>query len=357
MLHATRFRSETQPPLRALKRLGLIVNPRAGQGQGLAIARAAMQALAPIEVLVGRGEMGAAALENLPCTVHTYDWSGQQGKTRTAFLARHFAQAAIDGGAIDALVVIGGDGTLADVAFALASDAVEKAPPLLGIGAGSANVGPLMTCHGTEITQLADAQFILQAVDALLVSANRNSIGVAFNDVVVSFTVLATVSGELTTVDVGAKMQGENQPRTPEGVWTPATRIVKQSALGEILIAQGEQVETVIVGFPDERFYGKAITGSVLLSSLVNDGAGCLVCSQTLVRLQLDKASLHRVEPILSRYAGLGDGELIEGQGFRAGAAICADGNPLFILQPIDRLQVRLHRGLIQSCQIKHRFA
>ncbi|MFN8487413.1 MAG: diacylglycerol kinase family protein [Caldilineaceae bacterium] len=355
MPHATRLKPEAQPPLRALKRLGLIVNPRAGQGQGLTIARTAVQALAPAEVLIGSGEMGAAALDNLPCTVHTYDWSGQQGKARTPFLTRRFAQAGIDAGAMDALVVIGGDGTLADVAFALASADIEKAPPLLGIGAGSANVGPLMTCQGDELARLVDAQFTLQPVDALLVSANTNIIGVAFNDVVVSFTVLATVDGELTTVAVSEKMQGENQPHLPEGVWTPATRIVKQSALGEILIAQGEQVETVIVGFPDERFYGKAITGGVLLSGLVNDGAGCLVCSQTLVRLQLDKGSLHRVEPILSRYAGLGDDEWIEGQGFRTGAAICADGNPLFILQPDDRLQVSLRRNLIQSCQLKPR--
>ncbi|MBI5877307.1 MAG: NAD(+)/NADH kinase [Chloroflexi bacterium] len=334
----------------SLRQVGLIVNPTAGGGDGLAAAREALRALAPREVLAGAGEMGADALAHLPVTLRTVDWSPHHGKARTAWLAREFAAQGVD-----ALVVVGGDGTLADVAFALSSQTTEPgraATPICGVGVGSANVGPLVTCLGHETERLAGAHFERRAVDGLLVGANSDLLGLAFNDVVIGFTVLATVAGGVTDVDAAQKMQGRNVPRAPEAVWTERTRVAKYGSRGETLIATGVEAATVIVGLPDERFYGKAIAGGVLLSSLVGDPAGCLACSHLIVRTQLDADELRRTEPIVTRYAGLCEDERVEGWGFRAGAALCADGNPLRLLNANDRATIRVRRGLATALAV-----
>jgi hypothetical protein len=329
-----------------LARVGLIVNPHAGRGDGLPIAREAIRALAPLEVLVGDGEMGTDALRDLPLASRVFDWSAHEGKARTTWLAQQFA---VQG--VDALVVIGGDGTLADVAFAIVEARCHV--PLLGIGVGSANVGPLITCQGADAHCLADTQLTTRAVDGLIAGANGTDLGLGFNDVVIGFTVLATVDGQVVDVDAAQKMRGVNVPHDPEPVWTEQTHVVKQSPRGETPVAQGNQVATVIVGLPDERFYGKAIAGGVLLSGLIGDSAGCLVCNHLLVRTRIDVDAYHRAEPVISRYVGLSEGERIEASGFRVGTVLCADGNPLAIMNESDRAHVRVQRGLVKAIHIE----
>ncbi len=329
-----------------LARVGLIVNPVAGSGTGLSIARQTMRALSPREILVGEGEMGADALGDLPFPLRVSDWSAHRGKARTTFLAQHLASQAVD-----ALVVIGGDGTLADVALALYSQG--HSPPLLGIGVGSANVGPLITCLGTAVHRLSHARLVVRAANGLITGANGADLGLGLNDIVISDTVLATVNNKVINVDAAQKMNGINSPREPEPVWTEQTRVVKKSPGDETLVAQGSQIATVIVGLPDERFYGKAIAGGVILSSLLNAPAGCLVCNHLLVRTRLDAQAHYRAEPIVSHYVSLREDEFIEGWGFRPGAALCADGNPLLIMQEHDRAQIRVKRGLVRAIHIE----
>lgn len=330
-----------------VNRIGLIVNPQAGKGEGLAIAREAIQLLAPREVLAGAGAMGADALRDLPLALDVVDWSPHTGKTRTTCLARRFAAQRLD-----ALVVIGGDGTLADVAFALWSERAEL--PVLGIGVGSTNVGPLITCQGREIQRLANARFMTRKVDGLVAGVNNTNLGLGFNDVVIGFTVLATVNGAVVDVDAAQKMQGRNIPREPEPVGLETSRVFKTSPRGETVIAQGASVATIIIGFPDERFYGKAIAGGVILSGLVGDPAGCLVCDHPLVRTQIDAVWFRRSGPVVSHYVGLDETEQIETWGLREGAVLCADGNPLAVLRPNDRAQVFVRRALARSVQILH---
>ena len=125
-------------------------------------------------------------------------------------------------------------------------------------------------------------------MDGLIVGANDAVLGLGFNDAVISYTVLATVGGRVVDVDAAEKMRGRNVPRDPTGVWTEATRVVKHGPAGERLVARGDQVETMVVGLPDERFYGKAIAGGVILTSWLGDPAGCLVCDHLLVTTRLD---------------------------------------------------------------------
>lgn len=326
-------------------RIGLIVNPSAGGGEGLNIAPRAIQALAPNQVVVGAGEMGADALSESASIVQVFDWQLYRGKARTQFLAECFAKENVD-----ALVVIGGDGTLADVALTLRG---KYSIPLLGIGAGSANVGPLMTCPGEQVQRLAAAQFITKVVDGLVAGMNDVPLGLGFNDVVIGFTVLATMNGQLVDVDAAEKMHGRNVPHEPESIAAKNARVVKKSPQKETVVAQGNQIVTIIAGLPDERFYGKAIAGGVLLSSMVGDPAGCMVCDHLLVRTQMDADWYRRSEPVLSAYVGLNETEKIIASGLRDGAVLCADGNPLAVLHPNDCAQITVQRAMVHSIRIE----
>ncbi|MCI0478886.1 MAG: NAD(+)/NADH kinase [Anaerolineales bacterium] len=327
-----------------LTRVGVIANPRAGRGDARTIAAQAIRALEPREIFVGAGEMGADALHDFPGAIHALDWSAHTGKARTIFLAREITRHDLD-----ALIVIGGDGTMADVARALD----QPAPPILGIGVGSANVGPLVTIPSSAIQKLRAARFITRPVDGLIAGANGVDLGLGFNDVVLDFTVLATINDQVVNVDAAQKMNGVNIPRTPEPIATAQTRVVKQSPRGETLVARGDEIATMIVGLPDERFYGKAIAGGVILSSFIGDIAGCLVCNHLLVTTQLDADAVHRAEPIVSRYVGLSEPDRIQVTVVRAGVALCADGNPLKILNEQDCVHVRARRGLATSIRIQ----
>jgi hypothetical protein len=207
-----------------------------------------------------------------------------------------------------------------------------------------------MTC--ANVAQLVNARFTTRALDGLIAGVNDGDLGLGFNDVVLDFTVLATVNDQIVNVDAAQKMIGANIARDPEPVWTSATRIVKKHARGETLVARGDQVTTMIVGLPDERFYGKAIAGGAILSSFIGDIAGCLVCNHLLVTTRVDADAVHRAEPIVSRYVGLSESDRIEATGLRDGVALCADGNPLKILRGDDRVQVRVARGLATSIRI-----
>ena len=70
------------------ERVGLIVNPQAGDGRALLVAAAALRALAPREVWTGSGEMGGGAVAGLTPAVHALDWSAHSGRARSAWIAR-----------------------------------------------------------------------------------------------------------------------------------------------------------------------------------------------------------------------------------------------------------------------------
>ncbi|MDO9066285.1 MAG: hypothetical protein Q7U96_04295, partial [Chloroflexota bacterium] len=80
--------------------------------------------------------------------------------------------------------------------------------------------------------------------------------------------------------------------------------------------------------------------------------AGCLVCDHLLVRTRLDATRHRQSEPVVSRYVGLGHGEMITGYGFRTGTALCADGNPLLIMREDDRAQVSVQRGIAMALRL-----
>ena len=330
--------------------VGVIINPKAGKGflANAEIARLAASRFPGAAILTGPGEMGAAAFTGSQrleiCTP-----APGAGPQQTMALARSLASRQVD-----LLLVIGGDGTMADVAYALAE--TQGAVPILGIGAGSTNVGPLITCHGAEVGSLDISRLEIAPLEAALVKYQGAWLGIGFNDCVLGFTVLGTLDGQVRDLDVQAKMNGVNLPGQPGPVGTPATLIerVSPSPLGTVEVARGEWVGSVVIGFSSPVYFGKAVTGGICLASFLGIPAGCLVTNYPIVRIETTCQEALAFGPLRSQYISFDETMCIRVSGMRTGTAVCADGNPLKILNTEDQIEFWVRPAAVRAVKSKH---
>ncbi|MFU8889222.1 MAG: diacylglycerol kinase family protein [Trueperaceae bacterium] len=321
--------------------LGLIVNPTAGLGalHGERAARAAIAALRPRRVLAGAGALGENAVDDAD-RLELVSPDGATGRAATQALAVATARAGVD-----VLVVVGGDGTLADAALALHLAGLRC--PLLGVGTGSTNAGALVTCRAEKAATLAPARLRARPVAGLRAQVG-DVVALAFNDVVVGTTVVGTLDGDFVDLDAAAYLRGERRRGRPVALACAEARVVRRGPDGDLLVAAGDAVGGVVVGFTDKvDAFGQALVGGVSLSRWVGVPAGCLVSSFPLVFAGYDRTDHRRMEPLRTAYVGLAPEQEIELTGLGAGAFLCADGNPLRALAPGDVARVRVLPGVV----------
>lgn len=320
------------------RQAGVIVNPVAGINpqESLRAARRVAERLGVVEVLTGPGKMGAEAFAGWSGGIHVHDTPGSASREQTQALARK-----IGSRAIDVMIVVGGDGTLADVACTFLN--CKFRAPILGVGAGSTNVGRLITCRAERAEQLEVEELEAWDVACLLACVNGQPLAIGFNDVVLGHTVVGMLNGKRRDLDALKRMSGNLIPGKPRSAGCSSTRVTRRSRDNpDLLIADGASVATVVVGFADSSFFGKAVTGGICLATVAGVPAGCIVSDIPLVQMEIDAATLRRSEPITSRYVSLANEDRIIIEGV-AGAVLCADGNPCRRLEPTDQVLVSVH--------------
>jgi hypothetical protein len=316
---------------------GVIVNPVAGTGAEVSLraARRVAERLGIVEVLTGPGESGADAFAGWSGKLVVHDTRSEASREATQALADEIASRAVD-----IMIVVGGDGTLADASCAFLRR--KSRAPIFGVGAGSTNVGKLITCRAEQAERLNIDEFEAWNVDGLLVSVSGQRMALAFNDVVVAHTIVGTLDGKRRDLDARERISGNLIPGKPRSAGCASSCVTRQSPkVPQVLIAEGPSVATVVVGFADSAFFGKAVTGGISLATVAGLPAGCIVSDVPLVQIEIDAAMLQKDEPITSRFASLayGDSILIEGV---SGAVLCADGNPCRRLEPTDQVLISL---------------
>ncbi len=322
------------------RRAGVIVNPAAGINaqESLRAARRVVERLGVVEVLTGPGKAGAEAFTGWSGSIHVHGTPGYAGREQTQVLADEIALRSID-----VMIVVGGDGTLADVTRRFLNRSF--CAPILGVGAGSTNVGRLITCRAGRAEQLNIDELETWEVDCLLACANGQPPAIAFNDVVVAHTIVGMLNGKRRDLNALERMSGNLIPAKPRSAGSSPTRVTRRSSdNADLVIAEGVSVATVVVGFAESSFFGKAVTGGICLAAVAGLPAGCIVSDTPLVQIEIDAATLRQSEPVTSRYASLAKGDSIVIEGV-AGAVLCADGNPCRRLEPADQVYVSWHCG------------
>lgn len=303
-----------------LERIGLVVNPRAGEGgeRNRTVTAAVLAALAPVEVIAGSVEPDV-----------------ESSRAITQRVARESANQGAD-----ALVIVGGDGTMADAATVLHD--VGSRVPILGVGAGSTNAGALVSIEHTRVNELVGAVLEVRPVAALELRLPDGAKSLAFNDVVIGTTICGTAGGKYVNLAAEPFMRGQAHIAVPEPVRSATATVTKSQRGGtELSVAEGEGVGSVVIGFTrigDVR--GQALLGGLGLSSAAGVPAGCLVASFPLVFAELGPKEHAEFEPLRSAYVGLSEGEHIRLGGLGGGAVLCADGNPLHLLRPEDQAEI-----------------
>ena len=327
--------------------IGLILNPKAGKGfiHTAEITRRAAAKFKGAAIITGPGELGAAALLDFPNPIEICECDSAPGRRQTIDLAFALARRQVD-----LLLVIGGDGTMSDAACGLIG--LPQAPPVLGIGIGSTNVGPLITCPAAEIDRLDFRRLETAFIPALQVKDHSALLGIGFNDCILGFSVVGTLDGKIRNLDARAKMNGQTLPGKPRPIGSPQTRVERISAEKTVEIAQGEWVGCVAIGFAETRFFGKAITGGICLASFTHTPAGCLVTDTPLVQVEITHEQLLALPPLRSKYISFDDAMSIRVTGVIDGTVICADGTPLKILSTQDQVEFSVQPYAIRAVRI-----
>ena len=175
-------------------RVGVLVNPSAGHGHRTGEVIARLEACWP--------ETELLALESdAPLFTRAALLPAPEGG-HVARIQRG-AKALMDAGA-DLLVTLGGDGTAAYVAEAVVASG--KRTPILGIGLGTANVGPIVTLTAEDELPPLDA-IAFRPVGSIAVFSGGKRVAAGYNDVVLGNTYLATLDGLPVTADGNALLR------------------------------------------------------------------------------------------------------------------------------------------------------
>jgi NAD kinase len=319
------------------RRVGLVVNPAAGKGTNSTAATSALRSLGVDAAFTCQAGNAALSGWSGVVSVHAVE---ESGRAHTRVLVQWLCDKEVD-----AVVVIGGDGTLADVAMECC--ARQSRVPIIGIGTGSTNVGRLTTCCAEKAATLNLRDLETWNPDCLAASFNGELVGLAFNDVVIGNTIVGTIDNQRRDLDAAEHLRGRPTRARPRRVGGPKTRVTRIRNGVETLVAEAETVGTVVAGFAEPAFFGKAITGGICLASLAQLPAGCLVCDLPLAQIEVSAASLLNAEPISSSYVSLAEDTSIAVENMSNGAVLCVDGNPLYQLSESDRVTISVRREAI----------
>jgi hypothetical protein len=295
-----------------IRNLGVIVNSKAGAGK------------------VANEKLAQKAIEKLSCC--DIIRSNPEGRKGTMLIAAELALL------VDAIMVIGGDGTMSDVAYSLFRSGATI--PLLGIGAGSTNAGPLITVKAKEIDQLDPHDLYIREVGGILAVLNGEQAGLGFNDIVFGDTILTTLKGKVVQVSAAEFMKEEKIPALPSGAGAISSNISIERKGKNKLIHKGEFGQ-MFASPLEERYLGKGLAGGTSLASALGLPAGIAITSEPLINYSIRQEEFLEMEPIVTKTASFREGDEVVVRGLKDGICLNIDGNPMAILKSGDEIRLR----------------
>jgi NAD kinase len=326
----------------AYKTIGIIVNPAAGMGKesNRETFIKLVSKLASYKLLIASGSMGEEYLFTLSSNQKVIGEQSYLDRRDTIRVAHEMT-----GAGADLLIGIGGDGTLADISYAIYQ--AKKCIPVIGIGVGSANVGALIRYRAAEIDRFSLDSLKEEDLNCILAFYQDKLVGLGFNDCVIGTTVVGTLNGNRTDLDAVKYMQGHKVPAQSQPIGTPETSVLKNDRV--IIKGQQQKVGQIIVSPLDDRYLGKAVSGLLCWSPFLYMGAALIVSPVPLVQVNLNREVLCEIEPLnLSQFL-FDEEDRIELRGIRSGAVLCLDGNPHVVLKQEDMIGIRFKKNAVKT--------
>lgn len=229
----------------------------------------------------------------------------------------------------DLLISIGGDGTSAYAADWLLRSGISL--PIFGFGAGTANVGPIVTEHDPENMPAPDSLQVVTmgAIEAL--DSQGNHIAYGFNDLVIGNTLLGSVDGKTVTLDAYA-MASEGAKRTCSCLETIAGPEFKARKNGNLLSTAFPKIGQVVaapIEKEQESFYGRAVTGALCFTPGSPHRAAVYLSNVPIVCCE--EAPYAYEEWLLGGQLLLMEGDTLQLEGLAPTVCAVADGNPYLL--------------------------
>lgn len=242
---------------------------------------------------------------------------------------------------------VGGDGTATYLRTALYILGLDL--PILGVAAGTANVGPIISVkledlEGRHISEARETCYDGVAV----LDREGNLVSLAFNDLIVGDTFLATVEGKSCNVSVHALLdQGKLTPRTPrEDLIRPDFHVELNGRT--ITPALKDVRQIVISSVAHESHYGRAVYGPIGKCDWSGKKGLIALCDHIAVTFKENDAGTERFSAM--QYLLFGPGDSVVLRGFEPEAALVCDGNPYKLAG--NAFAVRYEKDLVRTITI-----
>ena len=235
------------------------------------------------------------------------------------------------------LVTVGGDGAAAYAAECLIR--LGSKVPILGIGAGTANVGPIVSFTAESLPDPESLKAVkLGAVEAL--DAAGRHIAYGFNDLVIGNTFLGTSPEGETKTYAAAALAGR-------GVLEEAKPLADLFEEGGGMSLNGAPMEPlpfkaaqlIVSPVAPDRFYGRAYTGLLCYTPDSPYQAAAYVSPHPAVSMEEDDAGFTSWRP--GAQLLLSEGGALRLDRLRADVCAVADGNPYLLPEGSVTLQYK----------------
>ena len=234
----------------------------------------------------------------------------------------------------DVLISVGGDGIASYVADAMLNAGI--CIPILGVAAGTANVGPLVRVSADELEMLDGESWTFDPVSAVEVFSPGH---IAFSviDLVIGDTFLGTLNGELTNLSAEAMLlYGKKERRRPSAdIVSERFGIEKNGRLcGHELDRPGQIIVSALDG---KCLRGRAVFGALCSAAYSPCKAAVALTKKVLISTQGEREGMEdfcAVEHLL-----FGPEDTLTISGFTENAFLIIDGNPYY--RGSDRVTLR----------------
>ncbi len=242
------------------------------------------------------------------------------------------------GKSIDAILAVGGDGTMSDVAYGLFKSGAIT--PILGIGAGSTNAGPLITVKADELNRLDPGALKVHEVGGILARINGRPAGIGFNDVVLGDTILSTIEGNVVQVSAAEFIMGEKIPAPPQKAGTDDSEVTIRRTMEKTILVHKGTFGQFFAAPLEKRYLGKGLAGGTSLASALDLPAGISITSEPLINYSIGADEFLDMEPIITKTASFRENDEVIIRGLKDRTCLNIDGNPLFVLQKEDEVNL-----------------
>lgn len=243
-------------------------------------------------------------------------------------------------------ISVGGDGTATYVRNAMYELGINL--PILGVAAGTANVGPIVSVTLEELEGHHISETKEVCYDGISVFAGDQFLSLAFNDLIVGDTFLGTIDGETRSISVRALLeQGELTPKQPtENIVTDDFAVELN---GKKLIPAGTPIRQIVLSpVAHESHYGRAVYSVVGKCDWSEKKGVIALCDYIAVSFEEDGTGVDRFSS--TQYLIFGPNDQVELQGFTEEACLICDGNPYFL--PGDRFGVRYEPAVARTIKL-----